>query len=276
MLKQSKDEGLAQQATFIFQGTVNKLRASTIPSVPVTEKTVVVRVDEILRAPDTLAHYKDEQITVQLGSREQMKKGERAIFYTNIWTVGESLAVQSVGHTAVNKGSAPARMRSRPAPAADGEADRGLQAQVTDADTVVTGKVISVRVLDEPSGYAAHNSTAAGRFQPISEHSPLWQEAVIEVAGVEKGEDIPKQIVARFPSSMDVRWYEAPKLRPGQEEVFLLKKVSKKNVFVGRVSAATPPERGQAGANLRTAFEAVAVQPLRKVDIIRTLIRGAK
>jgi len=80
MPKQSKDEELAQQATFIFQGTVKKLRASTIPSVPFTEKTIIVRVDEILRAPATLAHDKGEHITVHLGSRERIKKGERAIF----------------------------------------------------------------------------------------------------------------------------------------------------------------------------------------------------
>ncbi|HEX8707473.1 MAG TPA: hypothetical protein VF723_04355 [Pyrinomonadaceae bacterium] len=279
MAKQAKDERLNQQATFVFRGTVRKLRAATIASVPVTEKTIVVRVDEVLRGPEVLAQYDGTDITVQLGSREQAAKDEQAIFYTNSWLVGESLAVTSVGHTAVARPAVSGRAAAgRSNMAGGGQADRGLQEELANADTVVTGKVTSVRVVDEQAGGAGGDLTAADRFQPISEHSPAWQEAVIEVADVEKGTDIPREIVVRFPSSTDVRWYDAPKFRPGQEGVFLLQKESQKRSAPARRTRAGAASAGQdaAGAKVYTALGSAAIQPIQKVETIRTLIKAAK
>ena len=42
---------LASQATLIFRGTVERLNATTMSAVPVTENTAVVRVDEVFEAP---------------------------------------------------------------------------------------------------------------------------------------------------------------------------------------------------------------------------------
>jgi hypothetical protein len=277
MLKQTLDEKLAQQAKFIFKGTVEKLKASTIPSVPLTDKTTIVRVDEILRAPEPLSYYGGQRITVQLGSREQLKKDEQAIFYTNSWIVGESLAVQSVGHTAVDTGSKAAQKKGRAASAASDEADPTLQGQVADADAVVVGKVTSVRVLDEPSASGASNAASTKQYQSVSEHSPVWHEAVIEVEDVEKGSNIPKQVLVRFPSSTDVLWYDAPKFQTGQEGVFLLRKESKKTEPKVRLaSKVAAPTRGKAAPKIYTALDATAIQPLQKVETIRSLIKGAK
>jgi hypothetical protein len=280
MLKQSKDEKLDKQSTFVFKGTVKKLKAATLANVPVTDKTIIVRADEVLRGPDALAHYEGTDITVQLGSREQAKKGEQALFYTNSWLIGEGLAVQSVGHISLGAGSASAQSvkSARSASKTGGEEDRSLQEEVASADTVITGKVISVRVVDEPAGGTASGLSAADKFQPISEHSPVWQEAVIEVTDVERGTDIPKQIVVRFPSSSDVRWYDAPKFRPGQEGVFLLKKESKKKKTAAatRSRARATTAKQKAGTKLYTAMGAASFQPLQKVETIRTLIKAAQ
>src|SRR5215831_5745861 len=50
------------------------------------------------------------------------------------------------------------------------------------------------------------------------------REAVIDVDETHKGAERRKQVVVRFPSSTDVRWYQAPKFQAGQEGVFLLHK----------------------------------------------------
>jgi hypothetical protein len=136
-------------------------------------------------------------------------------------------------------------------------ADRRLVEQVANANTVVTGTVVSVRVLgDDPAGASAEH------FQPISEHSPVWQEAVIKVSDVEKGESTPEQIVVRFPESTDVRWYETPKFRPGQQGVFILHKEAK-----GRAS--------RKASEVYTALDAEAFQPLQHIESIRTLIKSS-
>ena len=60
--------------------------------------------------------------------------------------------------------------------------------------------------------------------KPISEHDPLWREAVVAVDAVEKGHHPGDQAVVQFPASRDVAWYRVPKLQEGQQGVFLLHK----------------------------------------------------
>src|SRR5947209_18759713 len=103
MSASSNDEELARRASFIFKGTVQKLKAATMPSVPVSDRTAIVRVDHVIEAPRMLSGYEGRDITVQLSKGEKVKKGEQAVFYANGWLFGESVAVESVGHTAVEK-----------------------------------------------------------------------------------------------------------------------------------------------------------------------------
>lgn len=270
MAKSSKADVLASQSTFIFKGTVKKLKAATIPGVPVTEKTIVVSVDEIMRAPELLQSFAKSDITVQLGSRETVRKGEQAIFYTNSWMLGESLGVKSVGHTGV-EAAASSAFESVNNLESSGAMSQRLQEKVADADTVVTGKVTDVRLASAPQQARGKKNTLE-RFEAVSEHNPIWQEAVIEVSDVEKGKGTSKQIVVRFPGSTDVRWYEAPKFETGQEGVFLLK-----DEKGSARSAADSISKGKGKAKkVYTALDSEAIQPLQNVSAIRTLIKTNK
>ena len=272
MAKSSKADDLASQSTFVFKGTVKKLKAATLPGVPVTEKTVVVSVDEIIRAPELFQSFAGSDITVQLGSRETVKKGEQVIFYTNSWMLGESLAVKSVGHTEVEAATSSAFESVSASEPVDAMSQR-LQEKVADADTVVTGKVTDVRSVSAPPPAKGKKDTLES-FEAVSEHNPIWQEAVIEVADVEKGKGTSKQIVVRFPGSTDVRWYEAPKFETGQEGVFLLKD-EKKNARSAADSGSTSKGKRKA-TKIYTALDSEAIQPLQNVSAIRTLIKTNK
>ena len=86
-----------------------------------------------------------------------------------------------------------------------------------DADVVVSGRVSTVR--------DAAARAPRGKLQlPITEHAPVWREAVIEVTAVRKGQRVPRSIRARFPAGTDVAWAGAPKLQAGQRGTFLLKR----------------------------------------------------
>jgi len=197
----------ARSATFVFKGTVEKVRAATMPSVPVDDKTLVVHVDEILRASDALASLAGHAITVQATEPRAPRRGEQAIFYATGWLFGDGIAVRSLAHGDVRD-----RAESTGDPVR-AKAARDLDAHLRDADLVLTGRVVSVR---SPAG----RSTA--QKGPISEHAPAWREAVIDVHDVRKGAGALKQVVVTFPSSTDVRWADVPKLQPGQEGLFLL------------------------------------------------------
>ena len=96
MPKKANTTSLRQEASFVFKGTVVKLNATLTPQIPKSDRTIVVRVDETIRAPESLAHYNGIEITVQLTGRKKVIKGQQLVFYTNGLLYGETLAVESV------------------------------------------------------------------------------------------------------------------------------------------------------------------------------------
>jgi hypothetical protein len=222
----SKADELAQQARFVFNGTVKKLKAATLPEIKKAEqeRTVVVRVDQILQAPPVFSSRSGQDITLQLKKGEKVSVGQQARFYTNGWLIGnESVAVVSLGHLPIPKATAAAAALAATADPVKTLAARDARAHVDDADMVVSGRVKSVH---EPEGGSNVLAAAAGANvrPPLSEHDPKWQEAVVEIDDVHKGSHDKKSVVVRFPSSKDRMWANAPKFRPGQGGYFVLHK----------------------------------------------------
>lgn len=223
------EETLAQEANFIFKGTVQKLKAATMPDIPVDDRTVTVRVDEVVEAPAVLADYAGREITVALPGKKKVKVGEQAIFYTNGWVFGEGLAVRAVDVRPAAVGVA--SMGVVPGDPVENLANKESRVRFENAEVVVSGQVLSVRLSAQEvaaGGVAAAAIVGAGGettlAKPISEHDPLIQEAVVAVNAVHKGEHAGNEVVVRFPSSTDVKWYKAPKFRPGQQGFFMLHK----------------------------------------------------
>lgn len=240
------------KANFVFKGTVIKLNTATVKHLSPTDRTVIVKVDEAIRASEVLEQYVGSAITVQLSKNERVTVGEKAMFYTQSLMVGETLVVQSFGHLPVTAAAATAARE---------EADPALREQVANADIVVTGKVTSVRTIEPASGRAS--GSRAKPFPPISEHEPVWREAVIKVAGVESGGRAPEEIVVRFAASTDVLWSQTPKFQPGQQGVFLL-----------NLAQAVKPAAGKRARY--TALSSASFQPMQKVEAIRSMIRSQK
>jgi hypothetical protein len=79
------------------------------------------------------------------------------------------------------------------------------------------------------TGYPAHRSRGRVIIQrapdqnKLSEHSPNWHEAEIEIGQVLKGDFRGRTIKILFPRSDDVIWYGSPKPQKGTEGIWLLK-----------------------------------------------------
>jgi hypothetical protein len=196
-------------ATFVFKGTVVRIKAANLRAVTETDRTVVVKVDEVVRAPEALAEFVGQEITVRLADGERVQADQKAVFHTNGWIFGEALAVQSVGHDAIRKGAAVQRAAGAGHPA-HAAAQQQISTRASAAPVVLSGRVVAVGL---PAG---------GPSPRISEHEPLWREAVVEVDKVHKGATTNKRVVVRFPASTDVRWHRATKFRVGNEGVFIL------------------------------------------------------
>jgi hypothetical protein len=213
------DQAMAQQSTpaasIIFVGTVDALEAVTLPSLTASPSTSVVEVDQVIKKPDAIALAQGDKVTVVTEGDNRLQQGARAVFFTDGWMFGESLAVRVLSWEPVAAtAEAAASLDTRVAAQAQASADKDIRASVDSADLIVTGRVMRVT----PPTAAA----LAPQQQIISEHNPDWQDATIQVQSVLKGASDTSQVVVRFPASNDVMWADYPRFTVGQEGTFLL------------------------------------------------------
>ena len=147
---------MADEPSFVFEGTVVEVGAATLASIEVNDLTAIVRVDRVLRAPEAMERIAGREITVRL--RRKAEAGATAVFSADGWIYGESLAVIETGTR--GKVAAPP-----PAAAADAEprvesaaaADRAerfrtaLKARADEASAVVVGRVTGVMATAAPT-----------------------------------------------------------------------------------------------------------------------------
>lgn len=201
---------LIQRSHYIFVGRVEKPQSSTMKALPASERTAVVRVMKVLRAPRTLNNFTGQNITVVLATSADLKPGQELVFFTNGQLYGESIAVQEVGRLPNGRDVTALEQQIRTADTQTGE--RELAARIAKAVMVVGGQVVS----SQPLG---------GQRKPISEHDPQWQKAVIRVATVIKGKMPESRLVTvLYPKSKDVMWAGAPRLTRGVSGIFILER----------------------------------------------------
>jgi hypothetical protein len=246
---QQNVDDLVRQSRFIFYGTVRELNAATIPAVAAAGRTVIVKIDEVLRAPATLGDFTGQEITVRLSQPGPVRVGQRVVFFTNAWLYGQSIAVLEVGRI-LPRGDT-SGLRRQISDAAQRIADQDLRDRITRAELVVAGKVSATRPAPEPA-----------RRRPITEHDPDWWEATIEVSSVLKGRAPQPSVTVLFPNSTDVMWMDAPKFRVAQEGVWILQRDQKEKGWpVMRIPG-------------YTALDPLDFQPIEQLERIRRLIVG--
>jgi hypothetical protein len=200
---------LARQANVIVEATVVRLHAVNVSAVPASDSTLVVKVGRVYEAPRSIAGLAGAEITVFSGDPSALRVGDRIVLFARTWLAGDHIAVHEVGRL---PGSVPADLTRRLAAARRGDGDQDLRARLAGADVVVRGRVSAVRPAPrEPS-------------RGVSEHDPFWQEAVVQVAAVLKGDAALKEVVVLFPGSRDIAWVNAPRFTGGQEGVWILKR----------------------------------------------------
>ncbi|MQS10916.1 hypothetical protein F7Q99_01125 [Streptomyces kaniharaensis] len=205
---------LIRRAPLSFVGTVTRIGGTSLVAVPADlkeEYTAVVKVNEVLHAPDDFRQLAGSEVTVQLAS--SLEVGDTRAFFTQGMVYGESLGLIELERLPAE---AVQRHVSMAATTADEMPFSALQREIRDqdiaqhaedADAVVVGAVGGL----EEVGLAA-----------FSEHDPQWWRAKIDVSIVERGDVAPGRIDVLYPSSADRRWHRVPKPQPGQEGLWFL------------------------------------------------------
>jgi hypothetical protein len=206
-------EDLVRESSLSFTGTVTHVEAATVADVPIDKRTVVVQVDAVLHAPESLRNLVGSQVTVQLAPRsKQLAVGDTAAFFTEAVVFGDTLAVREIGRLPADALAS----RTMAAAATGSMALDDVAQQVADADlvahargaaAVVTARVSSLSKADEVS---------------IREHDPDWWVAVLEVNQVALGKVRRGALNVLYANSQDVRWRRHPKPRAGQEAAWIL------------------------------------------------------
>ena len=239
-------ESLSSQSTYIFMGQVEKPDASNLTILPATDRTALVRVQKVLRAPRGMSDLTGQLITVGLVEPDSLKTGERAVFFTNGWFYGENLAVNEVGHTSPETKEASTKAIQEIEVRTE---DEKVQARIRLAAAVIVGKVTTTRSLKTdrkvPSG---------------SEHDPDWHVAEIQVESTLKGSSFEGRVAVLFPRSTDVMWFRAPKFSQGQEGIWILQ-------------AAEPEEKiPQLGGPAYIALNPLDFHPMSDSVLMRRLV----
>jgi hypothetical protein len=201
-------EGLIRQSTYIFKGQVEKLHASNLKILPATDRTALVRVQQGLYAPRSMGDFTGQVITIELAEPGGLKAGERAIFFTNGWLYGESLAVKEVGHSSAESKEVSAKAIEEVQRRIE---DEKIQTRIRLAAAVIVGKVATTKPFK-----------GQGKMGPPSEHDPDWQVAEIELESILKGTPPKTRVAVLYPNSKDVMWFSAPRFQQGQQGVWIL------------------------------------------------------
>jgi len=208
---------LVRRAPLSFVGTVTRAGGTSLAAIPVeahNERTVVVRVDEVLHAPEAFRQLAGDEVTVQLATDGNlMETGAAAAFFTVGMVYGDGLGVAEVARLPV---SAVQRHVSMAATSADELPFSSVQrkirnqdivAHAAEADAVVVGTVVGLKDLG---------------LTDFSEHAPHWWQADVEISIVEHGALKTGPSTFLYPSSTDIRWRQVPNPQAGQEALWLL------------------------------------------------------
>ena len=245
-------ESLARQARYIFRGRVERLHASNLKALQATAKTAVVLVREVLSAPPTLNNFTGQRITVQLVNPASPRAGQEAIFFTNGWLYGETLAVIEVAHMSSARDKDD-DLRKQIAGVQDRMNDEKLASRIDKAELVIVGQVRSTRPVDAVDKQRSD--------QRLSEHYPEWWQATIEVQSYEKGQSPNREVTILYPNSLDEMWLHSPKFKPGDSGVWILQKDQNERGF---------PVFRRPGL---TALDVLDFRPIAELDRIRRLVK---
>ncbi|GGQ65414.1 hypothetical protein [Streptomyces asoensis] len=210
---------LVRRTPLSFLGTVTRLGATRLATVPADERTAVVQVDTVLHAPDAFRKLAGSEVTVQLSAElDPPAVGDAAAFFTEGAAYGETLAVTEVGRlpadaVAPNVSAVARSADPMPFTALQRDiADEGMVAHADEVDAVVVAVVVGLEQVDA-------GAVPEGMF---SEHAPDWWRARLDVSHVEQGRPAPGPLMVLYPNSRDFQWHDVPKPRASQEGMWLL------------------------------------------------------
>lgn len=192
---------LANESVFIFTGSIARTGAATVQVHTVDAATVVVSVEDVIKAPLGLRGFGGREVTVQL--LHPLASGSY-LFFADPLAVGTGIAVRERAHLEDT-----ARARTAAAEAVERGYAARIETQARQAFLVALGTIGEVRPLFPPA-------ERRGRVP--------WAVARLDIERVLKGRTKLRHTTLIGPVRASKRLPRAPALRAGLRAIFFLQR----------------------------------------------------
>lgn len=242
---------LVSSSGLSFTGTVESTGMSGREWPTGDDRTAVVRVKQVLHAPEQFVLPAGSKVIVQLApDQPPLGPSAQATFFANGLAYGDDLVVAEVGRLPGDAGAA--QVESRAGSVAPVTAVQAAQAELAQDQVADHAAHAAAVVRGHVSGLAE-----VPPARPPGEHDPQWWIATLLVDRVAHG-DVSQpaegqfEVVVLYANSLDIQWREWPKPKAGQSQLWLLHR--------------TPDERADLAVfELRHAID---LQPSQQLDLL--------
>lgn len=221
----------ARSAPFVFFATVRRPGGSQVEMLESEEyPTAVVRVDEVISAPEAVGDVTGREITVRLSDPRGLRRGSRYLFAATSLQFGDQIAVTELAHLPV-----PRRVERQVRGALLDEKlrqfDEALEERLRLASTVVYGVVLRVESV---------TPEARGPAETVGEAAPGFRAAVVRAWRTLKGRpDEEPRVIFPFPRTQ--KWSEVPLFVEGEEGVWILQAARGQTLAAGSIKVPDVP-----------------------------------
>ena len=218
---------LILDAPLIVRGTLAGADSPTLPLPPPGGRVFRLLVKDTLRGVDTIGSFNGQEIILGRTSTSARTEG---VFFVRPIAYGKTLVAEEIGE--IDPPSDSAAFMAQIARVRQQDEEDKLAARLGSAEAVIVGRVLSVR------------SAAAGPAV-ASEHDPQWVIAQVLVIRIITGQPKTGQcggqtcVDVAFAHSDDIRWFRAPKVSVGQENIALLRPADRTVLHEREVPPAT-------------------------------------
>lgn len=214
---------LAARSSIVVEGQVVRAGASEEPLLAPAANTAVIRISRMYAGAEFAGDQSGRTATVILSSASRLNEGGQAVFFGEPRFVGKTLTIADHGELVVSQVDSPSLATGLQA-----RRDLPISMRLERAAAVFLGRVEKTGPVpgDEP------------KREAVNEHDPEVQLAMVRVEAPMRGAQAGAVIPILFPASLDIMWFKAPKLKPGQEGVFIAHRPNEAEL--GRMS---PPAR---------------------------------
>jgi hypothetical protein len=221
----------ARTAPFVFFATVRRPGGSQVEMLEGDEyPTAVVRVDEVITAPEAVGDVTGREVTVHLSDSRKLQRGSRHLFLATSLQFGDEIAVSELGRVPRRRQVEQALRRA----VVDEKLrhfDEAMEERLRLAVTVVYGVVQRVEPVTPDT---------AGPAETYGEAAASFRAAVLKVWRTLKGRpDEEPWVIFPFPRTQ--KWSEVPLFVEGEEGVWILQGASGQTLSAGKVKVPDVP-----------------------------------